>query len=64
MRGFDPHVATDALRALAHHDQAEATWAVRIEAFTIIADLQVQATLADVAQLQQDLAGARMAKAP
>ena len=43
MRGFDPHVATDALRALAHHDQAEATWAVRIEAFTIIADLQAMA---------------------
>lgn len=39
----------DALCAFAHHDQAEPARTVRVETLAIIADLQVQATLADVA---------------
>ncbi|MNT16876.1 hypothetical protein D3C72_1520010 [compost metagenome] len=62
MRRLDPDMATHALRTLAHHDQAQAARAIRIEPFAIVTDHQVQPALVDVAQLQHHLAGARVAQ--
>ena len=56
-RGLDLELATDALRAFAHHRQAEPARPVQVKTIAIIADAQAHPAIGQLVQAELDTAG-------